>query len=449
MADILLVEDDPAQRALVAGILRGEGHSVIEVDCEDAARAAVEEQPPALVISDFKLAAGDGLSLLATLRRAYGDAFAFVMVTAYGSIGHAVEAVRAGADDYLAKPFERQALLLAVDKALRSRALRDENRRLNEALTERDRLVDLIGRAPSMQQVYRRIEKVAPTEATVLIDGPSGSGKELVARALHRLSRRASGPFVAVNCAAIPEGLIEAEFFGAERGAYTGAQQARPGRFETAAGGTLFLDEIGELPLHLQPKLLRVLQEGVVTRVGGNRDIRVDARVIAATNRKLGAEIGAGRFREDLFYRLNVVPITLPSLEDRREDIPMLVQHFAARAMRAHGVAEARIPKEVMRVLVDRPWPGNVRELANTVERLVLLAEDAEVVLDDLQNGAEPARLPVSFELPEQGLHWESHEKDLLTQALGRAQGNRSRAARLLGLPYKAFLYRLEKHGLS
>lgn len=449
MAEILLVEDDPAQRELVAGILRGEGHAVLEADTEDAARALVEKHLPALVISDFKLAEGDGLSLLATVRRTHGDASAFVMVTAYGSIGHAVEAVRAGADDYLAKPFERQALLLAVDKALRSRALRDENRRLSEALTERDRLVDLIGRAPAMQQVYRRIEKVAPTEATVLIGGPSGSGKELVARAVHGLSRRAAGPFVAINCAAIPEGLIEAEFFGAERGAYTGAQQARPGRFEAAEGGTLFLDEIGELPLHLQPKLLRVLQEGVVTRVGGAREIRVDARVIAATNRDLVAETGAGRFREDLYYRLNVVPIALPSLEQRREDIPMLVRHFAARAVRAHGVAEVRIPNEVMRLLVDRPWPGNVRELANTVERLVLLAEDAEVALDDVQETSVAAHPAVAFELPERGLHWASHEKDLLTQALDRAQGNRSRAARLLGLPYKAFLYRLEKHGLA
>jgi DNA-binding NtrC family response regulator len=449
MADILLVEDDAAQRALVAGILRGEQHDVTAVDREVAALEAVARRVPALVISDFRLAEGDGLSLLRGLREAHGEAVAFVMVTAYGSIGHAVEAVRAGADDYLAKPFEREALLLAVDKALRSRALRDENRRLNEAVSERDRLVDLIGRAPAMQQVYRRIEKVAPTEATVLIGGPSGSGKELVARALHKLSRRGSGPFVAVNCAAIPEGLIEAEFFGAERGAYTGAQQARPGRFEAAAAGTLFLDEIGELPLHLQPKLLRVLQEGVVTRVGGSRDIRVDARVVAATNRDLAAEIAAGRFREDLYYRLNVVPIALPSLEERREDIPLLVSHFAVRAARVHGVAEARMPGELLRALMQRPWPGNVRELANTVERLVLLAEDAEVALDDLPESAPSTRPPVAFELPEQGLHWDAHEKDLLTQALDRAQGNRSRAARLLGLPYKAFLYRLEKHGLG
>jgi DNA-binding NtrC family response regulator len=449
MAEILLVEDDAAQRNLVAGILRGEQHQVTAVDGEAVAVQALAARLPSLVISDFRLAEGDGLSLLQTLRQAHGDAVAFVMVTAYGSIGHAVEAIRAGADDYLAKPFEREALLLAVDKALRSRDLRDENRRLSEAVSERDRLVDMIGRAPAMQQVYRRIEKVAPTEATVLIGGPSGSGKELVARALHRLSRRSSGPFVAINCAAIPEGLIEAEFFGAERGAYTGAQQARPGRFEAASGGTLFLDEIGELPLHLQPKLLRVLQEGVVTRVGGSRDIRVDARVIAATNRDLDAEIAAGRFREDLYYRLNVVPIALPSLEQRREDIPQLVRYFAERAARVHGVAEARIPAELLRTLMTRAWPGNVRELANTVERLVLLAEDAEVAADDLPESTPPAHAAALFELPEQGLHWESHEKDLLTQALDRAQGNRSRAARLLGLPYKAFLYRLEKYGLG
>ncbi|HRQ65358.1 MAG TPA: sigma-54 dependent transcriptional regulator [Xanthomonadaceae bacterium] len=449
MAEILLVEDDAAQRSLVAGVLRAEQHQVTAVDSETAAMTALARSLPSLVISDFKLAEGDGLSLLRSLRKLHGDAVAFVMVTAYGSIGHAVEAIRAGADDYLAKPFEREALLLAVDKALRSRDLRDENRRLSEAVSERDRLVDMIGRAPAMQQVYRRIEKVAPTEATVLIGGPSGSGKELVARALHRLSRRSGGPFVAVNCAAIPEGLIEAEFFGAERGAYTGAQQARPGRFEAAAGGTLFLDEIGELPLHLQPKLLRVLQEGVVTRVGGSRDIRVDARVVAATNRDLATEVAAGRFREDLYYRLNVVPITLPPLEQRREDIPLLVRHFAERAARQHGVAETRIPAELLRTLMARAWPGNVRELANTVERLVLLAEDAEMAPDDLPEVAPPTQAPTSFALPEHGLHWESHEKDVLTQALERAQGNRSRAARLLGLPYKAFLYRMEKYGLG
>ena len=267
---LLLVEDDPAQRTLVADMLEAAGFSVLSADGVRGALPQLGVPDLVLVVSDFRLADGDGLALLGEVRARRPD-LSFVLMTAYGSIQHAVEAVRAGADDYLAKPFERQSLLLAIDKALRNRALRAENRRLVDALGEREELVDLIGRAPAMQRLYRQIERLAPTEATVLVQGESGTGKELVARALHRLSRRAERAFVAVNCAAIPEGLVEAEFFGAERGAYTGAQAARAGHFEQAHGGTLFLDEIGELPLALQPKLLRVLQEGRVMRVGGSK----------------------------------------------------------------------------------------------------------------------------------------------------------------------------------
>jgi DNA-binding NtrC family response regulator len=444
-ARLLLVEDDLGQRSLVAGLLRAEGHEVIEAESQSQAEAQLADPALSLVISDYKLAEGDGLGLLRAVRRLRQE-LSFVLVTAYGSIEHAVAAVRAGADDYLAKPFERQALLLAVDKALRTRALREENRRLAADLDARERLVELIGRAPSMQRLYRQIEKLAPTEATVLLHGESGTGKELVARALHRLSRRKDGPFVAVNCAAIPEGLIEAEFFGAEKGAYTGATATRAGYFEQAQGGTLFLDEIGELPLPLQPKLLRVLQEGRVTRVGGRGEIALDLRVVAATHRELPREISEGRFREDLYYRIAVLTLTLPPLRERREDIPLLVEHFAERAARLHGLPLLPIPKPVLRALMDRPWPGNVRELGNAVERLLLLAED-EPSLDDLPGAAsQPAP---AFELPADGLNWEALERSLLAQALRRSAGNRSHAARLLGLPYKAFLYRLEKFGLG
>ena len=272
-----------------------------------------------------------------------------------------MQAIQAGADDYLTKPFERQALLLVVQKALRSGALREENRRLNQALGEREQLVDLIGRAPAMQRLYRQIERLAVTDATVLIEGESGTGKELVARALHKLSRRSLRPFVAVNCAAIPEGLLEAEFFGAERGAYTGAQAQRMGHFEQADGGTLFLDEVGELPLALQPKLLRVLQEGRVTRVGSSREIAVDVRLLAATNRDLKREVAEGRFREDLYWRLNVVGLQLPPLRDRREDIPLRVSHIAERVERQHGLPHCRFPRGLLRALMDRSWSGNVR----------------------------------------------------------------------------------------
>jgi DNA-binding NtrC family response regulator len=444
---LLLVEDDPAQRQLVGDILRGAGFAVRDADGLQAALALLGEPALQLVLSDYKLADGDGLALLREVR-ARRPELSFVLVTAYGSIQHAVDAIRQGADDYLAKPFERQALLLALDKALRTRALREENRKLSDALGERERLVDLIGTAPAMQKLYRQIERVAPTDATVLLSGESGTGKELVARAIHKLSRRAAQPFVAVNCAAIPEGLIEAEFFGAERGAYTGSNASRAGYFEQAQGGTLFLDEVGELPPALQPKLLRALQEGRVTRVGGRGEIALDVRVLAATNRELRREMAEGRFREDLYYRLAVLTLTLPPLRERREDIPMLVEHFARRAAQQHGVPVAPFPKALLRTLMDRPWPGNVRELAHSVERLLLLGEDGEPDEADLPvNAAAPGT--ASYRLPAEGIDWDAHERDLLQQALTQAQGNRTRAARLLNLPYKAFLYRIEKHGLA
>lgn len=444
-ATLLLVEDDPAQRSLVSEVLTGAGFTVLAVDGVTAALEAIANPTLQLVLSDFKLGDGNGLALLQEVRRLRPE-LSFVLVTAYGSIGHAVDAIRAGADDYLAKPFERQALLLAVDKALRTRALREENRKLSDALGERERLVELIGTAPSMQKLYRQIERLAPTDATVLISGESGTGKELVARALHKLSPR-DGAFVAVNCAAIPDGLIEAEFFGAERGAYTGANASRAGYFEQAHGGTLFLDELGELPLALQPKLLRVLQEGRLTRVGGRGEIALDVRVLAATNRDLKRDMADGRFREDLYYRLAVVTLQLPPLRERREDIPMLVDELARRAAARHRLPAAPFPRAVLRTLMDRPWPGNVRELAHSIERLLLLGDDGDVDEADLPSDSHADA--GGFRLGAQGLDWDAHERSLLAQAIELAQGNRARAARLLNLPYKAFLYRIEKHGLA
>jgi two-component system NtrC family response regulator len=445
---VLVVEDDDDQRRLLADLLAAEGYLVAAVASVEAAAVELARSPVDLVISDWRLGGRDGMSLLNEVRSEH-PATGFIMATAYGTISHAVEAVRAGADDYLPKPFERAALLLAVERSLRSRRLESENRRLAEEVGDRDRLVDLIGRSPSMQLVYRRVEKLAGTEATVLLGGESGTGKELAARALHQLSRRAAGAFVAVNCAAIPETLVEAEFFGAERGAYTGADRARSGKFEAAQGGTLFLDEVGELPLGMQPKLLRALQERRITRVGANREIEVDARVIAATNRDLAVEVAAGRFREDLYYRLNVVAVTMPPLRERREDIPLLAEHFRERFARRHGTRVEPFTPAVLRRLVEYAWPGNARELANAVERLVLLAEDGVVSPADLPAElASPARTSGGIRLPPGGLCFEELERDLLAQSLELAAGNRARAARLLDLPYKAFLYRLEKHGL-
>ncbi|MEM7248733.1 MAG: sigma-54 dependent transcriptional regulator [Acidobacteriota bacterium] len=448
-ARLLVVEDDPDQLRLVAGILRRQSYFIAEATSVDAALELLETSPVDLVLSDWKLGDRDGLDLLAALRERHPET-AFILMTAHGTISHAVEALRLGADDYLAKPFEREGLLLSVERTLRARRLADENRRLTEELGEREQLVDLVGRSPAMQQVFRRLEKLAGTEATVLLTGESGTGKELAARALHSLSRRSNGPFVAVNCAAIPEGLIEAEFFGAERGAYTGADRSREGKFEAARGGTLFLDEVGELPPAMQPKLLRVLQEGRVTRVGSTREVEVDTRIVSATNRDLAAEATAGRFREDLFYRLNVVSVRMPPLRERREDISRLVKHLVERSCRRHGLRVEPFGTALMKRLVDHAWPGNVRELGNVVERLVLLAEDDRVQVEDLPDELSArAQGDGGFRLPPGGLSWDEHERSCLAQALELAGGNRARAARLLDLPYKAFLYRLEKHGLD
>ncbi|MBI2837389.1 MAG: sigma-54-dependent Fis family transcriptional regulator [Acidobacteria bacterium] len=445
---ILLVEDDAAQRRIVSGILAAEGYIVTEAGGIAQAIDALCTAPVDLVLSDWKLPDGDGISLLAEVRRRSIEA-PFVMVTAYGTIERAVEAIRTGADDYLTKPFERRALLLAIERTLRTRRLVEENRRLAEELEERDRLVDIIGRSPAMQDLFRRVEKLAGRDATVLLIGESGTGKELVARALHQLSPRRSGPFLAVNSAAVPDGLLESEFFGVERGAFTGADRSREGKFELARGGTLFLDEIGELPFTIQPKLLRAIQEARVTRVGGASEIVTDVRLIAATNRDLPAEIAAGRFRQDLYYRINVIQLRLPPLRERSEDIQLLVEHFAARAARRHGLRVTAFSPALLKRLFDYPWPGNVRELANVVERLVILSDEGRVSEGDLPD--EMAGRPKEdggFKLPPGGVSWIEHERSCLRQALELAGGNRARAARLLDLPYKAFLYRLEKHGI-
>jgi transcriptional regulator with GAF, ATPase, and Fis domain len=329
--------------------------------------------------------------------------------------------------------------------------LENENRRLRQMLQEEDRFGDLIGRAPAMLKLYRTIEKVGVTDATVLTVGESGTGKELVARMLHRSSRRSSMPIVAVNCAAIPDTLIESELFGHERGAFTGAYRRRQGRFEEADGGTLFLDEVASMPLPLQATLLRVLQEGVFTRLGGSGELTSDVRVIAATNRNLAEMVATGLFREDLYYRLNVVPITLPPLRDRREDIPLLSNEFVVRAAHRHGVEVGPLPSPVLRCLMEYGWPGNVRELANVVERLVLLAEDGKIDIADLPSEvrAGGGRSVCPFQLPAAGFAWDEMESGLLRQAFDRAGGNRAAAARLLGLAYKQFLYRLDKHELG
>jgi DNA-binding NtrC family response regulator len=445
-ASVLVVEDEPAQRGLIADILTRAHFAVRSAAGVDEALAAIAAAVPDLILCDWRLPGRDGGELLADVRgRSLGCGF--VIMTAYGTIAHAVEAIRRGADDYLAKPFEREALLLAVRRVLRTLELERENLRLRAEVSVRDGLGEMIGRSQAMQRLYRTVDKVAATDATVLVTGESGTGKELVARVLHRGSPRASRPFVAVNCAAIPESLMESELFGHERGAFTGALRRREGKFEEAEGGTLFLDEIASMSLPLQATLLRVLQERRFTRLGGSGEVACDVRVVAASNRDLTQEVASGTFREDLYYRLNVVPVIVPPLRERREDIPLLAEAFRERAGARHRVEVGPLPPAVLRSLMEHGWPGNVRELANTVERLVLLAEEGRISAEDLPAEIRAPALQPScpFQLPPGGLSWEEMERGLLEQALERAAGNRAAAARLLGMSYKTFLYRLEK----
>ena len=447
---ILVVEDEPEQRKLIVQLLCNQGFRVSDADGVESAILLLKKNNIDVVFSDWKLGALTGIDLLNYVRRQQPD-LGFIIATAYGTISHAVTAMQAGADDYMAKPYQQQELLLAIDKALKSRALKLQNQQLNDQLSEQRQLVNLVGKAPCMQQVYQRLQRISGTDATVLIGGETGTGKELAARALHQLSPRQQQPFITVNCAAIPEQLAEAELFGAEKGAYTGAESLKIGKLEAADGGTLFLDEIGELPLLQQSKLLRFLQEGTITRLGSHNEIRLDVRIITATHRDLRQEVEDGSFREDLYYRLNIVPIRMPPLRQRQEDIGRLLDHYLKLHSKHYQLPCPELSPGAKKVLLDHPWPGNVRELANRIERFVLLGDEAEL-LHDIAAGqptAQPDNNGQSFRLPEQGIDWQQHEKNCLAQSLDLAQGNRTRAAKLLSLPYKAFLYRLEKYQLN
>ena len=441
---ILVVEDDKQQRELICQLLQGADYSTYAADSvEQAILLLKQHKEIALVFSDWKLGAGNGLQVLQYVRNQLPE-LGFVVATAYGSVSHAVEAIQAGADDYLAKPFKRQELLLAVAKGLNARTLRRQNRQLSEQLGEQRQLVELIGNAPCMQQLFSRINRVSNSNATVLISGESGTGKELAARALHQLSGRSKAAFIAINCGAIPEQLVEAELFGSEKGAFTGAISSKAGKFEAANGGTVFLDEVAELPLALQAKLLRLLQEGKVTRLGSHQEVVLDIRLIAASHQDLTLAVQQGRFREDLFYRLNVVPVHMPPLRERREDIPRLIQHFLQLNQQRYQLPAVQLSKAALKQLMDYHWPGNVRELANSIERFTLLGDEQEL--------QQALAAPVSaggFRLPLQGLNWQQHEQDCLRQALQLAQGNKAQAAKLLQLPYKTLLYRLEKYQLG
>ena len=402
-----------------------------------------------LILTDFKLPGMTGLEMLKLVRRADSHVPLIVM-TAFGTVENAVEAMKSGAADFLLKPFSLDQLSAVVNKALEIRNLREENRELKEELGRKYRWDNIVGRSPGMQAIFATVMRVAPSRATVLLAGESGVGKDLIARAIHYHSPRKDRPFVKINCTALPENLMESELFGYEKGAFTGANISKPGKFELADTGTVMLDEIGDVPSNIQVKLLRVLQEREFERLGSNKTLHIDVRVIAATNRDLRVALEDGTFREDLYYRLNVVPIEILPLRDRKEDIPYLARHFVEKLApesggRVHGITDAAIDK-----LMQYSWPGNVRELENVVERSIVMASGERLDADDIRLDMMIRSRQVTGEigLPE-GMSLDAWEQELIRNALKQANGNKSQAARILGLTRNALRYRLTQMGIE
>jgi DNA-binding NtrC family response regulator len=448
MATILIVEDEARMRRLLELDLSEAGYQTFSsADAEKGLDLLRREQID-LVLTDLKLPGLGGLEFLQAAKRLNG-ALPVVVMTAYGSVETAVEAMKAGASDYVLKPFALAEMRLVVQKELDVRHLREENRNLREALGRQYNHPNIVARSPKMQEVLALVERVAATPSTVLIGGESGVGKDLIAHLIHQRSSRSSGPFVKINSTAIPENLLESELFGYEKGAFTGATASKPGKFELADKGTLFLDEIGDVPPATQVKLLRVLQEREFERLGGTRTIKVDVRLIAATNRDLRAALEQGTFREDLYYRLNVVPIDIPPLREHKEDIPDLANLFLIRLGQQSQKKLEGIKPEALRKLMEFHWPGNVRELENIVERACALApgpfiEASDIQIDHVAGRNHSGQLPL---LPE-GKTLDQWEDELIREAYRRANGNKSEAARMLGLSRNALRYRLEKIGI-
>jgi DNA-binding NtrC family response regulator len=449
MPAILIVEDEAKMRRLLELNLGEDGFTTFSAGDAEVGLKLLAENAIDLVVTDLKLPGMDGLEFLQTVKR-QNAALPVVVMTAFGSVETAVEAMKAGASDYVLKPFSLAEMRLVIHKELDVRDLREENRSLREALGKRYAHPNVVARSPKMQEVLATVERVAPTNSTVLLGGESGVGKDLIARAIHEKSRRARGPFLKINSTAIPENLLESELFGYEKGAFTGAAASKPGKFELADKGTLFLDEIGDVPPVTQVKLLRVLQEREFERLGGTRTIKVDVRLVAATNRDLRAALEQGTFREDLYYRLNVVPIDIAPLRERREDIPDLVNLFITRFAGDSGKGVEGITPEAMQILVNYHWPGNVRELQNIVERACALAKGSVLDVADIHLDARPAKTAngATGFLPD-GMTLEQWEDEMVQEALRRANGNKSHAARLLGLSRNALRYRLSKIGIA
>jgi len=444
---ILVVDDEEQMRGLLVKVLERKGYQVSV--CGNGADALdfLEREPADLVVTDVRMPGLSGMEALRAIKELNPEIVVIIM-TAFGSIDQAVQAVKEGAYDYVNKPFKIDEMLLTIEKALEERRLRHEVSALRQELRTRYHFENLIGKSRAMQEIFGLIEQVAGSRSTVMVYGKSGTGKELVAKAIHYNSPRTSRAFVAVNCAAIPAELLESELFGHERGSFTGAIATKVGKFELATGGSLFLDEVGSMRLDLQAKILRALQEREVERVGGTRTIKIDVRVIAATNRDLKKAVEEEAFREDLYYRLNVVPITLPDLKDRQEDIPLLANHFVQKFAQESNPAIREISKEAMAVLMSHAWPGNVRELENVIERAVTLGHGPAVLSTDLPThlagGANPLERALAREATLEDL-----ERDYIAMILQRTKGHQIRAATILGIDRRTLYRKIRRYGLK
>ncbi len=449
MPAILIVEDEAKMRRLLELNLGEDGFTTFAAGEAETGLKLLRENAIDLVVTDLKLPGMSGLEFLQAVKR-QNAALPVVVMTAFGTVETAVEAMKAGASDYVLKPFSLTEMRMKIRRELDVRNLQEENRSLREALGKKYSHPNIVARSAKMQEVLATVERVAPTNSTVLLGGESGVGKDLIARAIHEKSRRARGPFLKINSTAIPENLLESELFGYEKGAFTGAAASKPGKFELADKGTLFLDEIGDVPPATQVKLLRVLQEREFEHLGGTKTIKVDVRLIAATNRDLRAALEEGTFREDLYYRLNVVPIDIAPLRERKEDIPDLVNLFISRFATDSGKSIESISADAMQTLVNYHWPGNVRELQNIVERACALAKGNVLQAADIRLDVRPAKVAngSSGFLPD-GMTLDQWEDEMVQEALRRANGNKSQAARLLGLSRNALRYRLSKIGIA
>ncbi len=445
--NVLIVEDEELMRAILRQLLEGAGYHVLSADRSESALEIFAGNDVAITLSDIKMPGFDGVELLDRLKAIDEDALV-IMMTAYSSVDSAISALRMGAYDYITKPFVNEDLLQTIKNAIAHRELFRENRVLRRELRKKNDLSEIVGKSDGLQKVFDLANKVAGTNANVLIQGESGTGKELVARAIHFNSGRSDRPFLAVNCGALPESLLESELFGHTKGSFTGAIADKEGLFRSAAGGTLLLDEVGEMPPVLQVKLLRALQEHEVTPVGAALPIRFDARIIAATNKNLETEAAEGRFREDLFYRLNVISIDVPPLRDRRDDIPLLVKHFAARSARTHSNGVKPVTDEAMAALVNYDWPGNVRELENALERAIILSS-GPIDIDSLPPKVRE-RAANSFEIRDvEGFRptLEEMERRYVLEILAAVEDDKTRAADILGIDLSTLYRKLKRYG--